>query len=185
LAAANCLQLYDTDAAIADHVRRSNPAVDPLITAFVAMSMDERWVQRSPQEMLATFPWFRGEGFDRIIEDVAALPSEPSVLVEGFRVLPRLVAPLLSQRQQAIWLIPTRAFRRAAFEARGTLQAIAARTSDPARGLANLLVRDALFTDEVARQAMELDLELIQVDVGEPAESLIGRVADSLGLVPR
>jgi hypothetical protein len=105
--------------------------------------------------------------------------------VEGFRVLPRLVAPLLSQRQQAIWLIPTRAFRRAAFEARGTLQVIAARTSDPERALANLLARDALFTDELARQAMELDLELIQVDVGVPPESLIGRVADSLGLVPR
>jgi hypothetical protein len=32
---------------------------------------------------------------------------------------------------------------------------------------------------------MELDLELIRVDVGEPPASLIGRVADRLGLVPR
>jgi len=38
--------------------------------AVEKMSMDERWVDRSSQTMLETFHWFRGEGFDLIIEDL-------------------------------------------------------------------------------------------------------------------
>jgi hypothetical protein len=55
------------------------------------MSMDERWVNRSPETMLETFHWFRGEGFGPIVEDLLALPAEPGVVAEGFRLLPHLV----------------------------------------------------------------------------------------------
>lgn len=34
------------------------------------MSMDERWVDRSPEIMLETFHRFRGEGFDMIVDDL-------------------------------------------------------------------------------------------------------------------
>jgi len=40
----------------------------------MTMDMDERWVNRSPQAMLETFHWFRGEGFSMIIEDILRLP---------------------------------------------------------------------------------------------------------------
>jgi hypothetical protein len=58
-----------------DHSRRSTPERCPFLHQFMAMDMDERWVNRSPKVMLETFHWFRGEGFNMIIEDI----REPSV----------------------------------------------------------------------------------------------------------
>jgi hypothetical protein len=185
LAAEHGLRVYSTDDAIQPHVARSSPAAHPLTAAFVAMDMDERWLTRSPDEMLETFHGFRGELFELIVEDLLALPSESPVLVEGFRLLPRLVAPLLRQPSgagQAAWLIPTAAFRREAFDARGSLWKIAGQTSDPRRALENLLARDALFTSQVAVEAAALGLATITVDGSLTVEALAGRVAVALGL---
>src|SRR5262249_974099 len=68
------LRLYSTDEATGDHARRWLPEDCPNLAEFVEMSMDQRWVDRSPQTMLETFHWFRGEGFGLIIEDLLALP---------------------------------------------------------------------------------------------------------------
>ena len=58
------LRLYDTDAAMADHAARSTPEDSPALHEFLAMDMAERWSDRSPEVMLETFHWYRGEGFD-------------------------------------------------------------------------------------------------------------------------
>ena len=119
LAAEHALRLYATDDVMADHGRRSNPEECPLITAFNAMDMDERWVNRSPAVMLETFHWFHGEGFRMIVEDLLSLPSDRLIIAEGFRLLPHLVKPLLSSSRQAIWLLPTPEFRRNVMDRRG------------------------------------------------------------------
>jgi hypothetical protein len=147
--------------------------------------MDERWVNRSPAEMLETFHWFQGEGFDLIVEDLLALPSAPLIVVEGFRLLPRLVMPLLSSPGQAVWLVPTPAFRRAAFDGRGSTWQIPAKTSQPARALSNLLARDQLFTDEIRAEATTLQAHVLEVDGTLSVEALTRRVAKRLGLGPR
>ena len=148
LAADYGLQLYSCDDTIIPHIERSNPIDHPLLHSFLAMNMDERWVGRSPTEMLDTFRGFQGEGFELILEDLLALPAEPPILVEGFKLLPRLVAPL-SPPDHAVWLNPTPEFRSVAFEARGSTWDIARRTSQPERALANLQVRDRLFSERV------------------------------------
>jgi hypothetical protein len=143
------LHLSATDDVMAQHARRCHPADCPFLQAFAAMTMDERWLVRPPHVMVETFHWFRGEGFDLIVEDLLRLPKEPAVLVEGLRLLPRLVAPLLADPRHAVWLLPTPQFRRAALDARGTLWQIAGKTSDPPRALGNLLERDRLFTERL------------------------------------
>ena len=112
-----------------DHARRSTAESSPQLAEFVAMSMDERWVDRSPEAMLDSFHWYRGEAFDLIVEDLLALPPEP-VIAEGFRLLPALVDPLAGH-DRAVWLLPTPQFRRAAFEERGSLWSIANRPVIP------------------------------------------------------
>ena len=96
IAAQHGLRVYATDDVMADHARRSTSEDAPLLHRFMAMDMDERWVNRSPKTMLETFHWFQGEGFDLIVEDVLRLPREPGVIVEGFRLLatPRQATPL-------------------------------------------------------------------------------------------
>jgi hypothetical protein len=132
--------------------------------------------------MLRTFPWFAGEGFGLIVADLLALPPEPLILVEGFRLLPRLVAPLLSGPERAVWLAPTATFRAAAFERRGFTWAIPSKTSQPERALSNLLARDQLFTEEMVADASALGLRVIEVDGTQGIAELCARVAQSLGL---
>jgi 2-phosphoglycerate kinase len=179
------LRLYSTDDAMADHGRRITPSDAPFLSEFVAMDMDERWLNRSPQTMLETFHWFRGEGFGLIVDDLRRLRREAGVIVEGFRLLPDLVTPHLTGADHAVWLLPTPEFRRAAFESRGSLRQIAGKTSDPDRALRNLLERDRLFTERLREQTRRLGLRAIPVEVAMTRDELAGQVAEALGLWDR
>lgn len=181
LAAQHGLRVYPTDAAMAAHDGRITRQEAPFLTEFKAMSMDERWVNRSPEAMLETFHWFRGEGFGLIVEDLLRLPAEPGVIAEGFRLLPRLVQPLTTPHH-AVWLLPTPAFRRAAFASRGSLWQIASKTSDPEHALHNLLERDRMFTDRLGREARRLDLPVIEVSTAMTEEGLARRVTEVFAL---
>lgn len=170
------LKLYATDEKIREHGFRTPPAERPFSCAFAEMDMDERWVNRSPEEMLDTFHFFRGECFERIVEDLQEATEAP-IIAEGFRLLPYLVKPLLSEVNQGVWLLPTPEFRRAAFESRGELRTIAGRTSNPERALQNLLARDALFTAHLREEIGRIGLLSIEVDESMSEDALVDRVA--------
>jgi hypothetical protein len=184
IAANHDIRLYHTEP-LSKYADRTTAADAPLLHGFLAMDMDERWLNRSPQVMLSTFHGFQGEQFDLLVDDLLRLPQKPPVLVDGFTLLPRLVAPLLSGRGQAVWLIPTPEFRRLAFDSRGSTWDIPRKTSDPDRALANLVERDRLFTDALLREASVLDLPVIRVDLGLGIDDLAARVAEVLGLAAR
>lgn len=170
------IRVYSTDDAMADHARRSTPEDCPLLHKFMAMDMDERWVNRSPKTMLDTFHWFQGEGFNLIIEDLLHLTRETGVIVEGFRLLPHLVKPLSSR---AVWLLPTPDFRQAVFESRGgSAWGFLARTSDPERAMRNLLERDRMFTDILRAETSRLGLPAIEVDTNTTEDELTERVTN-------
>ncbi|GAA4145763.1 hypothetical protein [Actinomadura keratinilytica] len=175
-------RLYGTDEAMRDHAARTTPANAPSLHEFLAMDMDERWVNRSPEVMLDTFHWFRGEGFHLIVEDLLALPREPCV-VEGFRLLPHLVRPLLADPDKAVWLLPTPEFRRAAFRSRAAPgEGFVWKTGDPARAERNLAERDHLFTMRLQEEAARLGLRTVRVDTSMTEAALLARVAGAFGL---
>ncbi|MBV8941923.1 MAG: hypothetical protein JO342_19390 [Solirubrobacterales bacterium] len=176
------LSIYAADAAIGVHASRLSASAAPLLDRFRLMSMDERWVLRKPGEMFRTFPWFHGEGFDLLIDELGSLPTDRITLVEGFRLLPHLVAPLLSEPTHAVWLIPTPRFRRAAFAARGEPAAFWLRTTDPQRALANLLARDELFTEAIAADAARNKLMTTSVDGKQSVDAIVTAVAKQFGL---
>lgn len=179
LAAQYGMRLYATDDVMRDHAARTTPEAAPRLAEFLAMDMDERWLNRSPETMLETFHWYRGEGFELIVEDLLSLPREP-VVVEGFRLLPHLVKPLAAPGH-AVWLLPTPEFRRTAFDSRGGLWTIAGQTSDPERALGNLLERDRRFTEQLAAQTRRLGLPAIEVDGTLTEDDLTTRVAETFG----
>lgn len=177
------MRLYDTDAGMPDHARRMPVEQAPYLGRFAAMDMDERWVARSPRDMLDTFHWFRGEGFNLIIEDLLALPADRPVIAEGFRLLPDLVHPLLAEVGHAVWLLPTPQFREAVFDSRGgSAWGFIAKTGDPQHALRNLLRRDALFTDRLTEQTRQLGLHGLRVDSTVAEEDLARRVSALFGL---
>lgn len=182
LAQKHRFRLYHCDDMQSAHTARSNAADHPMLHAFLSMTMDERWVKRTPEEMFHTFHGFHGEGFRLILEDLLDLPTDVPVLIEGYKLLPRLVSRLLSRPDQAVWLIPTPEWRRIALQRRGSLWSIAGRTSDPETALANLLARDALYTEEVKRQAAALQLPTIEVNGSSSVDELVTRVTHYLGI---
>jgi hypothetical protein len=183
IAARHGLQLYSTDDVMAAHARRSTREQAPLLHAFMAMDMDERWVNRSAATMFETFHWFRGECFDMIVEDLLRLPRGPAVVVEGFRLLPRLVAPLLSEPAHAVWLLPTPDFRAAVIADRGgAASGFFAKTTDPEKAVRNLLERDHLFTNGLREDAARLKVRAIEVDATLTEDDLVRRVLDAFSL---
>jgi 2-phosphoglycerate kinase len=177
------LRVYATDDVMAEHARRSTVEDAPLLHAFMAMDMDERWLNRRPQTMLETFQWFQGEGFHLILEDLLRFPRGQAVVVEGFRLLPRLVEPLLSAPARAVWLLPTHDFRRAVFEERGgAAWGFLAKTRAPERALRNLLERDRLFTDILREETRRLKLPAVEVDAAMSEDALDARVSEVFGL---
>jgi 2-phosphoglycerate kinase len=182
IAAEQGFSVYATDDLMADHAGRTTREDCPLLHQFIKMDMDERWVNRSPKTMLETFHWFQGEAFDFIIQDLLRLPLEAGVIVEGFRLLPHLVKPLLSVPVHAVWLLPTPDFRRAVVERRGGLAwGFLARTSDPVRALRNLLERDRMFTEILREETARLGLHAIEVDTSTSEEDLTQRVTNVFG----
>jgi hypothetical protein len=182
LAAEQGLSVYATDDLMADHARRSSREDCPLLHKFMDMDMNERWLNRSPKTMLETFHWFQGEGFDFIIEDLLRLPLDAGVIVEGFRLLPHLVKPLLSVPGHAVWLLPTPDFRHAVVESRGgSAWGFLARTSEPERALRNLLERDRMFTDRLHTETALLGLHSIEVDTATTEDDLADQVMQVFG----
>ena len=161
IAAEHGIHVYATDDVMADHASRSTPEDAPYLRRFKTMDMDERWVNRSPETMLKTFHWFRGE---------------------GFRLLPHLVKPLLSEASQAVWLLPTPEFRKAAFDIRGTAWDIPGKTSDPELALPNLLKRDRLFTERLVEETKRLELTVIEINTAMTEDELTRQVTQAYGL---
>lgn len=183
IASEHGLYVYSTDDVMADHARRSSAEECPLLHQFIAMDLDERWVNRNSQVMFETFHWFRGEGFNLIVEDLLDMPREQAVIVEGFRLLPHLVKPLLSEPDQAVWLLPTPDFRESVIESRGgPAWSFLARTSDPAKALKNLLERDRMFTDVLREETTRLRLPVIDVEKSTTENDLTRRVKDVFSL---
>jgi 2-phosphoglycerate kinase len=182
IAAQHGLHVYSTDDAMAAHDRRFTAQDAPLLSLFKAMDMDQRWASRSPQAMLDSFHWFRGEVFQPIIDDLLSLPVQRGVIAEGFRLLPHLVKPLLADPAHAVWLLPTAEFRRAAFTSRGTLWDIPRKTSNPEKALHNLLERDRMFTERLRAETAHLGLPAIEVGTTMTSKALTDQVAATLGL---
>ena len=183
IAAEHNMRLYSTDEAMAEHSRLSTSEDCPLLREFMAMDMDERWLNRSPKQMLETFHWFRGEGFNMITQDLLRLPTDRPVIVEGFRLLPTLLTPLLSRSDRAVWLFPTPAFREAAIQKRGRYgPSFIGKTSDPEKALQNLLQRDRMFTDQLRKEVERLGLASIAVHPGMSEDDSVRVIRQLFGL---
>jgi hypothetical protein len=176
------LRVYSSDATMRAHSTVLCASTAPLMDRFRRMGMDERWVQRDPVTMYWTFPWFHGEGFQLLLEDLRELAGDHVVLAEGFRLCPSLVHGHMRDPSHAVWLIPDPDFRRAAFMRRSPAEAFWLRTSDPSRALDNLLERDRLFTDAVASEATQYGLRALRMDGTHTIEQTADAVAASLGL---
>lgn len=147
------------DARQSDILARSVPEV----SQFLQASLEERWIQPTPKMMfeylLLTFP----HRFLLVIEDLLEMPHDRHVIVEGFGLLPELVNPVLSSPNQAIWFVPTDAFKWDSLVRRNK-PSFALQVSDPQKARMNLLARDQMLADYYRQQVRTYGYRLLEID---------------------
>jgi hypothetical protein len=157
-----------------DHTERTRPDRHPHRAAFLAMSLDERWVHPTPRDMADNAVGSFRDRFEMVIEDLLALPRGQLVVADGFGLLPELIHPLAPNPRQAIFLLPTPEFRAGALEKRGwrTIDG----TSDADRARANRLARDDLLTEHVRQKAAQRGFASINIDGSRGLAEVIDEV---------
>src|SRR5262249_48264353 len=101
-------------------------------------TLDERWVETTPEQLADWFEDYSRERFPLMLADLAEIPDDRApVLVEGPQVLPELVTGT------ALFVVAEPALQRELVTGRGS--DLYARTRDPERALANRLGRDEIL----------------------------------------
>lgn len=130
---------------------------------FFDNTLDERWVNPSPEDLLKRSLRSFKLRWPLVVEDLLALSPTQPIIAEGFGLLPELIVPFLSHKHQAIWFVPTKAFKQASFARRGK-PSFAAKTSDPRKAKMNLFNRDILLADLIKAKVSAHGYRLHEVD---------------------
>jgi 2-phosphoglycerate kinase len=125
---------------------------------------DRTWVRSSPAEMAEGCRHSFVERFGMVLDDLRALSSSRPLVAEGWGLRPELVAPLLASPTQAVFLVPTEAFRQRQLRELPRAGQVTSEVSDPERALANRLERDRLLARETVESARQQGLRVIEVD---------------------
>jgi hypothetical protein len=145
------LRLYTIDARTYEHAAKL-PA-DP-------RSLDEIWVDTTPETLADWFEEMSRERFRLVLEDLARVDDDAPVLVEGPQLLPGLVAPLASP-EHVVYVVARPELQQRLVQARGP--GVSSRTRDPDRALANRLGRDVVLVSRLRASAAEHRFTLIEV----------------------
>ena len=141
--------------------------------ALMQLSLDERWLQ-PPEIQVQNVLRITEDDFVLVLSDLLAMPQEPPILVEG-NLPPALIAPYLTSKHQAIWMVPSEAFYKVSFRRRGKDQAHNARI-DPQQTRANHMARDLLLVAHVKQEAQTQELPLLEVDSAHPLADIVATV---------
>ncbi len=174
LATRHELHVYHYDKTDAEHHRKLAETV-PEIQRFNEASLDERWVIPEPSILFERALYSFSHRFALAIDDLLALPKDKPIIAEGFGLLPELVHPILSNRYQAIWLVPTQSFKRHSMERRGK-PSFGKLTSNPEKAKMNLFLRDTMLADYYRKQVPIYGYTLYEIDGSRSIEQMMDLV---------
>jgi len=157
------LRVYHVDEALENHTKAFNPALYPALAKWSMSSWEERWMQPIEDLVHDAIACYQ-EHFALICEDLLVIPKQQSLLVEGTVLLPRDVATILPNRNQAIWLIPTPDFQRDHYSQRAWVRGVVEQCSNADVAFNNRMERDVQFAKWIEAEVAELNLQLLKVD---------------------
>jgi len=171
------LTVYHFDRHEPSHFSRADPSQHPALYAAHPdrMTTEQRWLGSTPVEMARDTIQSWSERFEMVIHDLLELLANAPIIVEGPGLFPDCVAPLLTERSKALWLVPTPDFKRAS-AIRRNKPGSRWETSDPERAQQNLIERDLLMGEHILRTARELQLTVFVVDGSEGLDEMTRRV---------
>lgn len=148
---------------------------DPKIEAYLQASLEENWVQQTPETLRERTLNSFNYRFPLVVRDLEALRAEKWIIAEGFGFTPELIMPYLADKQQAIWLIPSLEFKIAAVERRNK-PSFRFKTSDPDRAKSNLVNRDLLLAQYYEEETAKYDGRCVVVDETKSIEDMVALV---------
>ncbi len=175
------LGIYRVDDAFNHHVRLLDPNAHATLVKWRAASWNERWmrpVETLVQEVIGCYR----EHFSLILDDLLALPKSRSYLVEGTALLPKEVSRVLTNRNQAIWVVPTADFQREHYAKRDWVSGIVQQCDDPEVAFQNWMQRDIEFAGWVSAEAESLGYKVFGVDGQHTIEENALKIAAHFGL---
>lgn len=184
LSAAHGLAAYHTDEAFERHRRRADPVRHGAFCRVGDLRGEELWAAPAA-EQAADLLAFHRDHFSFVLEDLLQMQSRSPLLVEGSCLLPECVAPLLSSRRQAQWLVATAEFRRLHYRERGdSVRRELAGCGDPAAAFERWMARDDALADWRAAEVRRLGLRASSVDGLATADETAALAAEHFGLAP-
>lgn len=178
------LQVYHLDHHEMDHVHRSDPNLHPA-TFELGMRLKELdelaqlewlWINRTPIEMAESAMASWSDRFPLVLEDLLTMPKNCPIIAEGPGFFPEVILPLISNPHQAIWMVPSEAFKRASYIRRRKGEKRAQILSDPEIAHRNHIERDLLIAERYRRSVCELELPLIEVDGSQSINEVLAKV---------
>lgn len=153
---------FDRHAMMPEQLDRSKA---PRAFEWFEKSPNELWQQRSPEEIAAHTLETYEEIFPTQLQDLLNFANDSMVIAEGCLFSPKLVAPLLPSKTQAIWLFPSSDFKKKSFNERGKDRySTRDKNSDPALATHNFFARDLILAEQLKAEADIRQLEFLEID---------------------
>lgn len=178
------LQSYHLDQHEMEHIHRSDPNLHPE-TFKLGKKLEELdelaqlewlWVNRTPIEMAESAMASWSDRFPLVLEDLLTMPKNGPIIAEGPGFFPEIILPLISNPHQAIWMLPSEAFKRSSHIRRGKGERRAQVLGDPEIAQRNHIERDLLIAERYRRSTCELELPLIVVDGSQSVNEVLAEV---------
>lgn len=162
LAAEYGFTYYKCDDCYDDHMSRSTPDQQPNMYKIKDQTWDEVWSTQfcslTVEEQIKDVVRVYEEQFSLILEDLLSRPKTTPILVEGAALLPHMVAPLLTDLNHAIWMVPTPEFQVEHYKKREWIHRILDQYDDPELAFSNWMKRDSGFAQEIVKDAEDMSL---------------------------
>ena len=162
-----------------DHLQSASSDKHPILVKIRDATCDEIWLinprLQTRREIMA------------YVEEYSLYQAEleqanQPLLVEGAALLPCLVAPLLSSKRQAFFIVPSSQFQRKHYSQRTWVADVLRDCSDPDQAFENWMQRDETFARWVRHNALIHGLQTLVVDGKHNIESTAQIVSQHFGL---
>ena len=159
---------YKCDDCYDDQMSRSTPDQHPNMFKIKDQTWNGVWSTQfcslSVQEQIENVVRVYEEQFSLILEDLLSRPKTTPILVEGAALLPHMVAPLLTDLNNAIWMVPTPEFQVEHYKKREWIYRILDQYDDPDLAFSNWMESDSGFTQKVVEDAEGMGLKTLSVN---------------------
>lgn len=168
LAAEYGFTYYKCDDCYDDHMSRSTPYQHPHMYKIKDETWDQIWSTQfcslTVEEQIEDVVRVYEEQFSLILEDLLSRPKTTPIVVEGAALLPYKVAPLLTDLNHAIWMVPRLEFQIEHYKKRDWIHRILNQYKNPDLAFSNWMKRDSGFAEKVVRDAEDMGLKTLCVD---------------------